>query len=328
MGGFANNEGPEQGESMYASCEATDEFTATVTLTRPSSTFISALAMPAFSMASPKALEEYEADAVSGTGESPSFDGTFGYEHPVGTGPFMLADPSDWERGSQLTLTRNDDYWGEPAKLERLIFTVIPDGPARRQALEAGDIDGYDLVAPADLGALEQAGFQILYRPAFNVAYVGFQQNTPPLDNLKIRQAIAHAINRENLVRTNYPEGSQVATQFMPPELFGYAEDVPTYEYDPELAKQLIAESGETNLDIEFWYPTDVSRPYMPNAEANWELIRTDLEAVGFTITPKRAPWDPDYLNTYQTGNTPMYLIGWTGDFGDPDNFLGTFFKN
>src|SRR5690606_638333 len=291
MGGFANNEGPEQGESMYASCEATDEFTATVTLTRPSSTFISALAMPAFSMASPKALEEYEADAVSGTGESPSFDGTFGYEHPVGTGPFMLADPSDWERGSQLTLTRNDDYWGEPAKLERLIFTVIPDGPARRQALEAGDIDGYDLVAPADLGALEQAGFQILYRPAFNVAYVGFQQNTPPLDNLKIRQAIAHAINRENLVRTNYPEGSQVATQFMPPELFGYAEDVPTYEYDPELAKQLIAESGETNLDIEFWYPTDVSRPYMPNAEANWELIRTDLEAVGFTITPKRAPW-------------------------------------
>ncbi|PSK93824.1 peptide/nickel transport system substrate-binding protein [Haloactinopolyspora alba] len=328
MGGFKNNEDPSLGESMYAGCEPTDEYTATISLTRPSSTFISALAMPAFYMASPAALQKYNADQVSGTGQAPTFEGSFGYEHPVGTGPFMLADPSDWERGSQLTLTRYDDYWGEPAKLEQLIFSVIPDGPARRQALEAGDIDGYDLVAPADIGALESAGFQILRRPAFNVGYLGFQQDTPPLDNLKIRKAIAHAIDRENLVQTNYPEGSQVANQFMPPELFGYSENVPTYEYDPQKAEQLIAESGVTDLTIDFWYPTDVSRPYMPNAEANWEMIRSDLEEVGFTINPKSAPWDPDYLNAYQSGNTPMYLIGWTGDFGDPDNFLGTFFKS
>jgi peptide/nickel transport system substrate-binding protein len=324
MGGFANNEDPTMGESLYTGCEATDESTAVITLSRPSSAFLSAMAMPSFAIASPAALEEFGADDVGGTGEAPTFNGTFGYEHPIGTGPFML---ESWERGSQVTLARYDDYWGEPAQLEKLIFSVIPDGPARRQALEAGDIDGYDLVDPADVDALEGAGFQILRRPAFNVGYLGFQQNVAPFDNLQIRQAIAHAINKENLIQTNYPAGSEVATQFMPPELFGWADDVPTYDYDPEKAKALIAESGVTNLTLPFWYPTDVSRPYMPNPQANWELIKADLEAVGFTIEPHTAPWNPDYLDATSTGGTPMFLLGWTGDFGDPDNFVGTFFQ-
>ena len=325
MGGFANNEDPTLGESLYAGCEASDETTAVITLSRPSSAFLSAMAMRAFFFASPKALEEGDADAVSGTGESPTFDGTFGYENPVGTGAFQF---ESWERGSEVTLTRYDDYWGEPAQLDELIFTVIPDGPARRQALEAGDIDGYDLVDPADVDALEGAGFQILRRPAFNVGYIGFQQNVAPFDNLQIRQAIAHAINKENLIQTNYPEGTVIATQFMPPELFGWADDVTTYDYNPDEARRLIAASGVTNLTLPFWYPTDVSRPYMPNPQANWELIKADLEAVGFTIEPKSAPWNPDYLDATQTGGTPMFLLGWTGDFGDPDNFIGTFFQD
>ncbi len=312
-------------ESLYGGCEATDEFTAVISLTRPSSAFLAAMQQPAFRIASPTALEEGNADAVGGTEESPAFEGTFGYENPAGTGPFQF---ESWERGSQLTLTRYDDYWGEPAQLDELIFTVIPDGPARRQALEAGDIDGYDLVDPADVDALESAGFQILRRPAFNVGYVGFQQNAAPFENINIRKAIAHAINKENLIQTNYPEGTEIATQFMPPELFGWADDVTVYDYDPEEAQRLIAESGVTDLTLQFWYPTDVSRPYMPNPQANWELITADLEAVGFTIEPMTATWNPDYLDAQSTGGTPMFLLGWTGDFGDPDNFIGTFFQD
>jgi peptide/nickel transport system substrate-binding protein len=320
FGGFSDGATP----SLYAGCEATDEFTAVISLTRPSSAFIAAMQMPSFRIASPTALEEGNADAVSGTEESPAFEGTFGYENPAGTGPFKF---DSWERGSQLTLVRNEDYWGEPAQLDELIFTVIPDGPARRQALEAGDIDGYDLVDPADVDALEGAGFQIQRRPAFNVGYVGFQQSYPPFDNINIRKAIAHAINKENLIQTNYPEGTEIATQFMPPELFGWADDVTVYDYDPEEAERLIAESGVTDLTLQFWYPTDVSRPYMPNPQANWELITADLEAVGFIVEPMTAPWNPDYLDATSTGGTPMFLLGWTGDFGDPDNFIGTFFQ-
>jgi peptide/nickel transport system substrate-binding protein len=324
MGGFANNEDPELGESLYAGCEASDDTTAVITLTRTSSSFLSALAMPAFSIASPTALEEYGADEVSGSAESPEFTGTFGTENPIGTGPFRF---ESWERGSELTLVPNEDYWGDPPQLDELIFTVISDGPARRQALEAGDIDGYDLVDPADVEALESAGFQILRRPAFNIHYLGFQQNVPPFDNLQIRQAIAHAINKENLAQTNYQE-AEPATQFQPPELFGWAADVTTYDYNPDEAQRLIAASGVTNLTLPFWYPTDVSRPYMPNPQANWELIRADLEAVGFTIEPHSAPWSPDYLDANQTGGTPMFLLGWTGDQAHPDNFVGTFFQS
>ncbi len=323
FGGFAKNEDKSLGESLYKSCEAGDG-SATITLARPSSTFVSALSLPAFSIASPKALEEFKADEVSGTGEAPQFTGTFGTEHPVGTGAFKF---KSWEKGNQLVLERNDDYWGEKAKVSTLVFKPIADGPARRRALESGDIDGYDLVDPADVGDLEAAKFQVVRRPAFNVGYVGFNQKQKPLDNPKIRQAIAHAIDRQSVLQTNYPEGAVVAKQFMPPEVFGYAEDVPTYDFDLAKAKQLIQESGVTNPTIEFWYPTDVSRPYMPDPAKNFELMRGDLEEAGFKVIPKTAPWNPQYLDVVDSGKAAVYLLGWTGDFGDPDNFIGTFFQ-
>ena len=164
-------------------------------------------------------------------------------------------------------------------------------------------------------------------RPAFNVGYVGFNTAKPPLDNPKIRQAIAHALNRQALVTAKYPEGAEVAKEFMPPELFGYADDVPEYEYSVEKAKALIAESGVTNPTLEFWYPTGVSRPYMPDPPANFQAFKADLEAAGFTVTPKSDVWNPNYLAAVASGKTGLRLLGWTGDFGDPDNFIGTFFR-
>ena len=322
--GYAKNESPDLGQPLYSSCEAQDATTAVINLTSSSASFLSGLALASFSIASPTALEKYEADKVTGTGEEPRFEGTFGTQHPVGTGPFKL---ETFEPNNRLVLTRFEDYWGEPAKLDRVIFKPIADGPARRQALEAGEIQGYDLVDPADLGALESAGFQLVERPAFNVGYVGFNTAKPPFDNLKIRQAIAHALNREALLKAKYPPGAEVATQFMPPTLFGYSEDVPEYEYDVEKAKALIAESGVPNPTLEFWYPTGVSRPYMPDPVANFQAFSADLTAAGFKVVPKSAPWNPDYLNAVDAGGTGMRLLGWTGDFGDPDNFVGTFFR-
>ena len=320
FGGFSDGATP----SLYKSCEATDDNTAVITLTSASAAFLSGLAVSAFVIASPDALTKYEADKVGGTEDAPSFDGTFGTEHPVGTGPFSF---ESWTPGDKLTIVRNDAYWGDKALLDKVIFKPIADGPARRTALETGEIQGYDLVDPADTQALTDAGFQLLLRPAFNVGYVGFNQAKPPLDNAKIREAIAFALNREALVKAKYPEGSQVATQFQPPLVFGWSDQVPQYAYDPAKAKALIAESGVTDLNLEFYYPSDVSRPYMPDPTANFEAFKADLEAVGFTITPKTAPWRSGYLDDVDAGNAQMYLLGWTGDYGDPDNFVGTFFR-
>lgn len=321
--GYAKNEDPKLPVSLYKSCEAQDG-KAVITLTQPSASFLAGLALPAFSIASPAALEKYQADKVTGTGDAPRFEGTFGREHPIGTGPYKL---ESFEPNNKLVLTRFDDYWGDKAKLDKVIFKPITEGPARRQALETGEIQGYDLVDPGDFGALKSAGFQLLERPAFNVGYVGFNTAKPPLDNPKIREAISYALNREALVKAKYPEGAEVAKEFMPPELFGYADDVPTYDYDPAKAKALIKESGVTNPTIEFSYPTGVSRPYMPDPAANFQAFSADLTAAGFTVVPKSDVWNPNFLDKVNSGGAAIYLLGWTGDFGDPDNFIGTFFR-
>ena len=321
--GYAKNESPDLGASLYKDCVAQDG-KAVINLSSASASFLSGLALASFSIASPKALVDFEADKVTGTGEEPKFEGSFGRDNPIGTGPFKL---EVFEPDNRLVLARNDDYWGEKAKLDKVIFRPIAEGPARRQALESNEIQGYDLVAPEDLSALTGAGFQILERPAFNVGYVGFNTAKPPLDNPKIRQAIAYALNRQALVTAKYPEGAEVATQFMPPELFGYSDDVPKYEYSVEKAKALIAESGVTNPTLEFWYPTGVSRPYMPDPPANFQAFSADLTAAGFKVVPKSDVWNPNYLNAVDTGQTGLRLLGWTGDFGDPDNFIGTFFR-
>jgi peptide/nickel transport system substrate-binding protein len=319
FGGFSDKKTP----SLYQSCEAQDEDTVTINLTGPSASFLAAMSQASFSMQSPEALEKYEADKVSGTAEAPKFDGTYGKEHPTGTGALKF---ESYTAQDKVTLVRNDDYWGQKAILDKVIFRTIADLAARRQALEAGEIQGYDNADPGDVEALK-ANYQVLQRPAFNVAYVGFNQEQKPLDNPKIRQAIAYALNRDALIKAKYPVGSEVANEFMPPELQGYNENVTKYEYNVEKAKQLIAESGVSNPTLEFWYPTAVSRPYMPDPAANFQAFKADLEKAGFKITPKSAPWSPDYLNAVQGGQAPVYLFGWTGDFGDADNFLGTFFQ-
>jgi peptide/nickel transport system substrate-binding protein len=231
-------------------------------------------------------------------------------------------------RNDKLVLVRNDDYWGDKSKLDSVIFRPIPDNAARLQALQTGEIQGYDLVEPQDIETIESDGYQILDRPAFNVAYVGINQAMPPMDKLEVRQAIAAGLNRQEVVDSFYAGRGDVATQFMPPSLVGYADDVTQYEYDPAKAKQLLQDAGLTlPVKITFWYPSEVSRPYMPDPKRNFEAFKASLEESGFKVTAKTAPWSPDYLGAVDEGQAQVYLLGWTGDYGDADNFIGTFFQ-
>ncbi|MDQ3067604.1 MAG: ABC transporter substrate-binding protein [Actinomycetota bacterium] len=331
FGGFAtyNKDSGAPEDSLYESCEVTDASTAVLTLTKPSATFIPALSQQAFSIASPKALEEFNADEGT-TDEDGVFSptGTFGTEHPIGTGPFKF---ESWVRNDRLTLSRNDDYWGEKASIDELIIRPIADNAARLQALQTGEIQGYDLVEPQDIATLQgDDELQVIDRPAFNVAYVGFNIAKKPTDDVKVREAIAYGLDRQAVVDEFYSGRAVVATQFMPPEVVGYADDVPTYEYDPEKAKQILTDAGYTlPVPLEFWYPTDVSRPYMPDPKRNFEAFAASLNNSGFKVTPKSAPWNPDYLGRADEGNAGnLRLLGWTGDYGDADNFIGTFFQS
>lgn len=327
FGGFANT--PDT-PSIYESCEATDENTAVIRLTQVTSKFPAALALPAFSIQSPDALEEYDADNLGGSEDSLQYS-EYAMGNPVGTGPFSF---DSWDRGNgEVTIVRNDDYWGEKAKLDKVIFRTISDGNTRRQELQAGSIDAYDFVAPADYGSLEDDGAQILVRDPFNILYLGINGGNvpdfpanPALQDIRVRQALAYAIDRDTIVTSLLPDGAEAAIEFMPPTVDGYAADVTTYEYDPERSRQLLTEAGALGTTLRFFYPTDVTRPYLPDPAAMFQVISQNLTDAGFTIEPTALPWNPDYLNAVQAGGADIHLLGWTGDYNDAYNFIGTFF--
>jgi peptide/nickel transport system substrate-binding protein len=329
FGGFAHpaagSPGPDK--SLYKGCKAQGQYNVTIFLNRRSSSFIGALALTNFGMASPTALKKYKADA--GTVDSNGVfhpSGTFGTQHPVGTGPFML---QSWRVGQALTLARFPGYWGAKAKLDRVIIRPIADNAARLQALQSGGIQGYDLVDPADMGTVRSnSKLKLLDRPAFNVAYVGINQKFDIMKNPLVRQAVAYGLDRASVARSFYAGRATVADQFLPESLVGFAKKgVPQYAYNPDKAKQLLQQAGlKLPVPVDFWYPTSVSRPYMPDPKRNAEAFGASLEKSGFKVTFHSAPWRPDYLGSVQSGKAELYLLGWTGDFGDPSNFLNVHF--
>jgi peptide/nickel transport system substrate-binding protein len=319
LGGFKK----DGADALYQSCSATDPTHAVVKISRATSKFPTALSLDSFSMPSPKALKAGDANNVTKQGEG------FGYpaysKNPVGTGPYKL-DKYD-EANKTVTLVTNDTYWGDKPKTKKLAFKIIPDESTRRQELEAGSIDGYDLPNPADWGGLKSSGNQVLVRPAFNTLYMGLNPaKNPKLKDLKVRQALYYALNRDQLVKTQLPEGAQVATQFMPDTVAGYNKDLKPYAYDPEKAKSLLKEAGAEGMTLLFAYPSEVSRPYMPNPQKIYEALRKDLEAVGIKVQVNTKPWNGGYLDTVDNGGYDAWLLGWTGDYNSPDNFIGTFF--
>jgi peptide/nickel transport system substrate-binding protein len=322
--GYANNQ-IEAGDPVYNSCSAPDPNTAVIRLNRAKGAFPAAFGLTSLSISSPTALQQYNADQIEQSGEAFTYS-AYANEHPTGTGPFKF---ESFDRAANtVTLVRNDDYWGEPAKLDRLIFRIIPDENARKQELQAGTIQGYDLPNPADWEQLRADGFNVLVRPPFNILYLGINQaNNPALRDIRVRQAIAYAIDRESLVRNQLPEGAVVATQFIPDTVDGYAPDLTPIPYDPDRARALLAEAGASNLTVNFYYPTEVTRPYMPNPTNIFTALAENLRQVGITVNPVAEPWNGGYIDsTTVSGKQDLHLLGWTGDYNDAGNFVGNFF--
>lgn len=319
--GFATDKDGKPGDSRYKSCEATNATSLTLHLKQPYTPLLASLASIGFGIASPTALKKYGYD-VQLSGTSVKFVGTFGTEHPVGSGPFKF---KSWDPGKKLTLERNDDYWGQKAHIKTLIYVPIDNGQARRQALERGEIDGYDNVAPQDVAALKGGGYDLVERPASNVGYLAMNQAFQPLNNRKVRQAIAHAVDVDALLKANFLAGAKKPTQFLPPTFMGYNPDVVTYDYSPAKASDLL--KGVSNKKLDIWYATEVSRPYMPDPKSIAETFKSYLEKVGFDVTLTGRPWSPDFLASIRNGKAPMYIVGLLPDMADPANFF-TLFDN
>jgi len=314
--------------ALYKSCEATDAETVVLNINRVTSKIPSIFGLPSFSMQSPKALKDFDANNIEAVGDSFKYS-SYALEHPTGTGPFKFGK---YEKANgTVELVRNEDYFDSAgkAKLDKLIFKIIPDETARKQALKAGTIDGYDFPAPADWAGLKSDGFNVAVRPPFNILYMGItQKNNPMLQDFKVRQALAYAINREQLVKSQLPEGAKVATQFIPDTVDGYDKSLQAIPFDTAKAKSLLAEAGATELTVNFYWPSEVTRPYMPNPRDIFGAISANLQAAGIKVNPITKPWNGGYLDDVDEARADLFLLGWTGDYNTPDNFINTFFGN
>ncbi|HEX7004706.1 MAG TPA: ABC transporter substrate-binding protein [Trueperaceae bacterium] len=303
--------GPKGDGSILDEVVAIDENTVEFRMNQPSPFLPAQLAAIYFQIDSPTAVMEAGVDY--GTPAVGS----------VGTGPFKFVE---WREGQGVVVERNDDYWGGPAKVERVFFRPITEPTARLAELQAGTIDIAVLLAADDLQAVESNPDleAVTAEAELNVGYLAFHQANEPLDDPLVRQAIAHAIDRQAIVDAFYQGLGVVAEDHLPPTLFGHGEPWP-YDYDPERARELLAEAGYPDgFSTQLWY-MPVSRPYYPAPQPIAETMASYLADVGIDAQLMTEDWTT-YLADYSTGKFPMYMLGWNADYADPDNFLMTFF--
>ncbi|MGD1949487.1 MAG: ABC transporter substrate-binding protein [Leptolyngbyaceae cyanobacterium] len=305
FGGFKGDEA-----SILADVSTVDDLTVEFKLSEPFAAFPAAIASAYFGIASPTAIQESGADYGTPSGLA------------VGTGPFVF---EEWLSGDRITLSKFDDYWEEGLpKTEQLVFSFIEDPAARLAQLRAGALDFTVDLTPDQLTEIESDNnIEAVYRPSFNVGYLALNPSYEPLSSPEVRQAIAQAINRPAIVEAFWGELGTTDAHFVPPSMESYTSgSVGDYEYDPEAAQAAIAEAGYPNgFDLDLWY-MPVSRPYFPNPKPIAEAFAAELSQIGITVNLQTKDWAA-YL---EDRNTPpgfqSFMLGWTGDYGDPDNFL------
>ena len=244
-------------------------------------------------------------------------------EKPVGTGPYVL---KEWRKGDQLILEANPNYWGEKAKVPTLVFRWSAEAAQRLLELQSGNVNGIDNPGPDDFAVIEgDATLKLYPRAGTNIFYVGMNNVFPPFDNEKVRQAFAMAIDRNRIVDNFYPTGSIVATQFMPPSIFGYSEGLDWYEYNPEEAKKILTEEGVYDADGKFKtkiFYRDVVRRYLPEPGVVAQDIQAQLAEIGveaeINVMESGA-----FLDAADAGQLDgFHLLGWGADYPDATNFL------
>lgn len=305
FGGFKGDEA-----STITDVRAADEYTVEFELAQPFAAFPAAIASGYFGIASPTAIQEAGANYGTPSGTA------------VGTGPFVF---EEWRSGDRITFSKYADYWDEGMpKVEQLVISFVEDPAARLAQLRAGTLDFTVDLTPDQLPEIESdPNLEALYRPSFNVGYLALNPAYEPLAKPEVRQAIAQAINKAAIVDAFWGDLGETDPHFTPPSLKEFqSEGIEDYKYDPEAAKQALAEAGYPDgFPLDLWY-MPVSRPYFPNPKPIAEAFAAELSQIGIQVNLQTKDWGA-YL---EDRNTPpgfqSFMLGWTGDYGDPDNFL------
>ncbi|MCQ0988969.1 ABC transporter substrate-binding protein [Jiella marina] len=297
--------------TLLEEIEAVDPMTVRIRLTRPEAPFLADLALPFNAILS----AEY-ADRMMEAGTPEKLDTA-----PIGTGPYQFVD---FRKDVAIRYEAFDRYWRGRPKIDTLVFSITPTPAARLTKLKAGECHVMAFPSPNDLASIaNDPRLELLELRGFNVGYLAINTSRPPFDDVRVRRALNLAIDKKAILSAIYPGTGAEAKNPLPPTLWAYNDAITPYPYDPDAARELLVEAGVTDgMTIDLWY-MPVSRPYNPDAKRMAQMIAADLEPLGIRVNIVTAPWE-EYRNKLQAGETTLALYGWTGDNGDPDNFMHT----
>ena len=296
-------------DKLIKSIEKKDDHTVVFHLNRPESPFIANMGMDFASIHS----AEY-ADQMMKAGTPDLVD-----QNSVGTGPFVLVD---YQKDATIRYKAHPDYWQGKAAIDKLVFAITPDPAVRYAKLKAGECHVMPYPNPADLEQMRNdSDVNLMEQEGLNVGYLAFNVEKEPFGNVKVRQALSMAVNKQAIIDAVFQKAGKIAKNPIPPTIWSYNDAVQDYPYDPEAAKKLLAEAGFADgFETDIW-AMPVQRPYNPNARRMAEVIQADWAKVGVKAEIVTYEWG-EYLKRSMNGEHKSVLLGWTGDNGDPDNFL------
>lgn len=282
------------------------------TLSRPYAPFLGLLAAFFTSIVSPAAWKSEGIDEATG-----KYKYDFARK-PVGTGPFAF---ESWKRDEQIVLRANRGHFAGHPNLERIILRPVASSQTALQELLAGTIQGMDHVDPVDIkSAAREQRLRVLSRPALNVVYLAMNTTKRPFTDLRVRQAVAWAIDKKRIVKAAYEGLATPVATMLPEGLRGHLRKIDR-KPDPAKAKALLAEAGyKQGFKVKLSYG-NAQRPYMPRPGDVAIQIQQDLKEIGIDVTLDMVEWN-SFIPMTQRGEHEMCLLGWNADYGDADNFL------
>ena len=301
-------------DKNIAKVEKTDDKTVVFTLNAVDAAFVQNLAMNFAAIHS----AEY-ADQLLKAGKAAEIN-----QKPIGTGPFVF---SRYQKDAVIRYKGNKDYWApEQVKIDNLIFSINTDASVRAQKLRAGECQITLNPRPADLKGLQaDSNLNVPTEPGYNLGYIAYNVTRAPFDKLEVRQALDMAVNKQAIIEAVYQGAGQLAVNGMPPTQWSYDESIKDAPYNPEKAKELLKAAGvKEGTEITLW-AMPVQRPYNPNARLMAEMLQADWAKIGVKARIVSYEWG-EYIKRAHAGEHDAMLIGWTGDNGDPDNWLGTLY--
>ena len=240
-------------------------------------------------------------------------------QQPIGTGPFSFVA---YQQDAAIRYKAFDDYWGGRQAIDDLVFAITTDAAVRRQKLEAGECHVMPYPAPADVEALKaNADITVMEQQGLNVGYLAYNTQQEPFDNPAVRKALNMAINKQAILDAVFQGSGQAAKNPIPPTMWSYNDSIEDDEYNPEAAKAALEAAGVSDLSMKIW-AMPVQRPYNPNARRMAEVMQADLGEIGVDVEIVSFEWGEYLARSSEVDRDGAVLLGWTGDNGDPDNFL------